>query len=375
MKNCFVKILAAGLAALALVSCQPTGEGAGTTTTAEGSVTTGTPETTQKTPSEGVDVMKFELSNYVTLGDYKSEPLTHNVYCSDEELSEQLISYMKESGAYKKVTDRVTAAGDTLNISYAGRVEDIYFEGGTSDSATVELVENNGYIAGFADDLYGVMPGTKVETNVTFPSDYGAEALAGVSAVFEITVNYIMDYTPTDALIEEITNGEFKTLAEFSENYRKTIIKENLKNYEDDVYAAVIDRVFDKCSVISYPDELVGFYREMLEESYPSAAAEDILELAREYAKEDLILHAVFVAEGLTLSEADYRMKLSELASEYGYSSGDVMEAQNGEFNIKNVIRKNMCIEHLAVTINISTDYEQYEHLLSENETTGEVTE
>ena len=375
MKNNFVKILAAVLAALALVSCQPIAGGGESTTTEEGSVTTGSPETTEKTPSPGVDVMKFELSNYVTLGDYKSETLTHNVYCSDEELSEQLTAYIKKSGAYKKVTDRVTAAGDTLNISYAGRVEDIYFEGGTSGSATVELVENNGYIAGFADDLYGIMPGTKVETNVTFPENYGSKDLAGVAAVFEITVNYIMDYTPTDALIEEITDGKFKTLAEFSEDYRKSIIKENLKNYENGVYAAVMDRVFDKCFVISYPDELVGFYREMLEESYPSAAAEDILELAREYAKEDLILHAVFVAEGLTLGEADYRMKLSELASQYGYPSGDVMEAQNGEFNIKNIIRKDMCIEHLADTINISTDYEQYEHLLSENETTGEVTE
>ncbi len=384
MKKTIVQILAAGLAALTLASCNMAGNGE--TTTTEGSVTTEAPATTEA-PSPGVDVMKFELAEYVTLGDYKSTGIEKNVYCSDEELEAQIKAYAKDKNVYTKVTDRVTEAGDMLNISYAGRVEDIYFEGGTSASATVELIENNGYIDGFADDLYGIAIGTTVETTVTFPENYHSTDLAGVSAVFEITVNYVMDYTPTDSLIKELTGGAYETLEAFREPYRSSIIKQNLENFESELYTEIVKLVVEKCEVKSYPEELVDYYYNDMLAYYTDYATSNKMELsellayygmtleslreeAKTVAKEELALHAAFLAEGLSLGEADYRMKLSELAAQYGYASGDAMESQYGEFYMKNMIRKEMCIEQLRKTLNISTDYDQYKHLLEESAVT-----
>ncbi len=391
MKKTVIQIFAAVLAMLVLASCQPTGNGDVTTTTDPDTTTTA--PTPEDTVNPGVDVMKFELSDYVTLGDYKTEPLVLNVYCTDEELTKQLTTYAKNQKVYLEIKDRETKEGDVLNISYAGRVEDIYFEGGTAESATVELIEENGYIDGFADDLYGIMPGTKVETTVKFPENYHSAELAGVDAVFEITVNYIMDYSPSDELIKKLTGEDDITLEKFSEEYRESIIIQNLENYESNLYSAVIDLLLEKSTVISYPDELLNYYYDDIVAYYTSYAASNGMTLetllgyyglsvdslmndAKEYTKQDLAIHAAFVAEGLTLSEADYSMRLSQMAAEYGYSSGEVMESQYGEFFMKNYIRKEMCIEHLKESLTVTTDYDEYKHLLeSEKTTTSEVTE
>ena len=77
-------------------------------------------------------------------------------------------------------------------------------------------------------------------------------------------------------------------------------------------------------------------------------------------------MHAVFVSEGLSLSESEYRIKLNDMARKYGYANADALESQYGEFFLKNMIRKDMCVEHMKNKINVVTDYAQYEHLLNE---------
>lgn len=388
MKKAFFKILAASLAALTLVSCNTTGDGSGVTT--NNTVTTAPPSSANDPTDPGVDIMKFELSDYIKLGDYRALKIVKNVYCDDEQLAEALLLHAKEEDVFKKVTDRKTKEGDTINISYKGRIEDVYFEGGTAANATAVLTENSGYIDGFTDDLYDIMPGTTVTTNVTFPQNYGAAELAGMDAVFEITVNHICDYTLDDELVDKLTAGKYKTLEEFSKFYREYIIKTNLTNYENELFEQISKAVTDSCEIISYPQELVDYYYNDMISYYESLASSSGMDLdswlayygvskegflrdAKEYARADLALHAIFVAEGLTLSETDYRMKLNEMAKKYNYPSADTMEAKYGEYYMKNSIRKEMCIEHLKGILTIETDYDQYKHMLDDSAKTTEV--
>ena len=84
--------------------------------------------------------------------------------------------------------------GDTVNIDYVGKIDDVAFDGGSTDGNGTDLVIGSGsYIDNFEEQLIGAHPGDEVEVKVTFPDDYQATDLAGKEAVFDVTVNGIYE--------------------------------------------------------------------------------------------------------------------------------------------------------------------------------------
>src|SRR3984885_740876 len=79
------------------------------------------------------------------------------------------------------------AAGEVLTIDYAGKIDDVAFEGGTGTDTPGEI-GGTGFIPGFAEQLEGAKPGETRTINVTFPEDYGKAELSGKAATFDITV-------------------------------------------------------------------------------------------------------------------------------------------------------------------------------------------
>jgi trigger factor len=79
------------------------------------------------------------------------------------------------------------APGEVLTIDYAGKIDDVLFEGGTGTDTAVEI-GGTGFIPGFAEQLEGARPGEVRTINVTFPENYGKAELAGKAATFDITV-------------------------------------------------------------------------------------------------------------------------------------------------------------------------------------------
>ena len=99
-----------------------------------------------------------------------------------------------ESPAYSTDTSLEVKDGDTVNIDYVGKIDDVAFDGGSTDGNGTDLVIGSGsYIDNFEEQLIGAHPGDKVEVTVTFPDDYQATDLAGKEAVFDVTVNGIYE--------------------------------------------------------------------------------------------------------------------------------------------------------------------------------------
>lgn len=101
-----------------------------------------------------------------------------------QKIAEQQTTYAARD-AKEKAQD-----GDMVNIDFVGRVDGEEFEGGKGEK--VDLVLGSGsFIPGFEDQLAGVKAGDETKVEVTFPEDYGAEALAGKEAVFDVTVHEV----------------------------------------------------------------------------------------------------------------------------------------------------------------------------------------
>lgn len=96
--------------------------------------------------------------------------------------------------AYNTDTSLVVADGDTVNIDYTGYVDDVPFDGGSTNRAGTNLTIGSGrYIDDFEEQLIGHHVGETVTVNVTFPEDYSSEELQGKDARFEVTINGIYE--------------------------------------------------------------------------------------------------------------------------------------------------------------------------------------
>ena len=96
--------------------------------------------------------------------------------------------------AYNTDTSLVVADGDTVNIDYTGYVDDVAFDGGSTNGAGTSLTIGSGrYIDDFEEQLIGHHVGETVTVNVTFPEDYSSQELRGQEARFEVTINGIYE--------------------------------------------------------------------------------------------------------------------------------------------------------------------------------------
>ena len=99
-----------------------------------------------------------------------------------------------EAPSYDTDSSLEVKDGDTVNIDYVGKIDDVAFDGGSTDGNGTDLViGSDSYIDNFEEQLIGAHPGDKVEVKVTFPDDYQATDLAGKEAVFDVTVNGIYE--------------------------------------------------------------------------------------------------------------------------------------------------------------------------------------
>ncbi len=90
--------------------------------------------------------------------------------------------------------------GDQLVIDFLGKVDGEPFDGGGGEDYPLVLGSNS-FIPGFEEQLVGAKEGDELDVNVTFPAEYGAEALAGKDAIFSCTVKEVRE--PKSAPVDE----------------------------------------------------------------------------------------------------------------------------------------------------------------------------
>ncbi|PFG63623.1 trigger factor [Thioclava sp. ES.031] len=80
--------------------------------------------------------------------------------------------------------------GDQVVIDFEGFVDGEAFEGGKGEGYPLEIGSGS-FIPGFEEQLTGASAGDDVEVTVTFPTEYGAEHLAGKEALFKCKVHEV----------------------------------------------------------------------------------------------------------------------------------------------------------------------------------------
>lgn len=106
--------------------------------------------------------------------------------------------------------------GDQITIDFLGKVDGEAFDGGAAEDYPLTLGSNS-FIPGFEEQLVGTKSGDELDVKVTFPAEYGAEALAGKDAIFSCTVKAVKEAKAPeidDELAKKFGADDLKALKE-----------------------------------------------------------------------------------------------------------------------------------------------------------------
>lgn len=118
----------------------------------------------------------------------------------------QLAQIAGQQKAWEDASEKYKAKqGDQVTMDFVGKVDGVPFEGGTGEAMAIEIGSGR-LIPGFEDQLVGVKAGDEKQIEVNFPADYGAEALAGKPATFDLKITAVK------------TAGETKIDEDFAKN-------------------------------------------------------------------------------------------------------------------------------------------------------------
>ncbi|MEZ5791590.1 MAG: trigger factor [Nitratireductor sp.] len=134
--------------------------------------------------------MVYEVMPQITAPDIEAleieRPLAE---VTDKEVDEQVSQIAENARPYEEKKGKA-ADKDRVTMDYLGKVDDVPFDGGADQDATLVLGSGR-FIPGFEEQLIGTKAGDSVVVKVTFPAEYQAAHLAGKDAEFEVTVKKV----------------------------------------------------------------------------------------------------------------------------------------------------------------------------------------
>jgi len=132
----------------------------------------------------------FEVYPDVTLADITGQAIEKPTLAVTEAEVEKTLEVLRKQRTTYAETDRASAKEDRLVIDFIGRKNGEEFPGGRADDYTV-MVGGGMMLPDFEAQLEGVKTGDKKSFDVSFPADYQAPDLAGVTVQFEMNVKKV----------------------------------------------------------------------------------------------------------------------------------------------------------------------------------------
>ncbi len=288
---------------------------------------------------------KIELRPEVTLGEYKGVTVEVEEFKTPEDaFQKSLDNLLQQSATTVVVTDRKSEATDIVVFDFEGFANGEKIEHGDAKNYTLDLA-NSSFIPGFAEQLVGRPLGEDFEINVTFPEEYHEKKLAGQPAVFKCKINEIKTKVLpelTDEFAQKV--GPFKTVDELKAdiqkylddqkadidrtNSEKAIFEKIVGNAKVEIQQSMIDRE---------ADQLVEEYKQKLqmqgftwEQAVEAQGYDEIMKSLKEDAavrvKNSLVIDKIAKEENITVSQADFSSKLTELSRLYQMDSATLVK-------------------------------------------------
>lgn len=274
----------------------------------------------------------------VTLGQYKGvevEKASEEV--TDEDVAAELVKVQDQNSRLVTIEDRAVEDGDQTVINFEGFVDGVPFEGGKAEDYPL-TIGSHSFIDTFEEQLIGKNIGEECQVNVTFPTEYHAENLAGKPATFKVTVKEIKKKELpeiNDEFASEVS--EFDTLEEYKADLRAKLEEKKKKEAATANEDKVVETVVNNASM-DIPDPMVdGQVENMVQDYSRRMQSQGIsldqymqytgmtMDMLKEQMKPQavrriqtrLVLEAVVKAENIEVSDEKLDEELQKMADAY----------------------------------------------------------
>lgn len=179
---------------------------------------------------------------------------------TDDDVQSSIDSFCNDNSETSEDKTSAIKDGDKVNVDYVETISGTEKDSKTGYSLTIG---NNTLGDGSDDQLIGSKAGDVKEITVTYPDDYSDTTVAGLTATYKVTVNYISVTTVpeyTDALVKKATDGEYTTTDAYTKHLREDLQSDKNKDADDEDKASVLKAVEEKVTFDKYPEEEIKTY-------------------------------------------------------------------------------------------------------------------
>ena len=292
-------------------------------------------------------VFKAKFFTYpdVNVKSYKGYEVTKEVKtASDEDVNAEIEQVRSRNARVIDVEGRAVENGDIAVIDYEGSVNGVPFDGGKSEGYNL-TIGSGSFIPGFEEQIIGHNVGETFDINVTFPTEYHSEELAGKEAVFKIVLHGIK-FNELPALDDEFAKdvSEFDTLDEYKADIKAKIQKryENDadKSVEEQIINALIENLEAEIPESMFEAETENFVRDYDSRlrmqgldlktfmQYTGQTLDGLREqfkpMAERQVKTRIALEKIVELEGISATDEEIEAEYENLAKAYGMKADDV---------------------------------------------------
>ncbi len=292
------------------------------------------------------------------IADYIGIEVTKDVKAVTEDDVNNEISAVRERNARNiDITDRAAVLGDTVTIDFDGYVDGERFDGGKAEGHELKLGSGQ-FIPGFEDQIVGKSIGEEFDVNVTFPTEYHADNLAGKASVFKCKLHAIKE-TQLPELDDEFAKdvSEFDTFAEYKDNVKATIAQRYEKQAEAEADDQIMNTLIEKLEA-DIPAPMIDAEVENDLRDYDNRLRMQGLDLstyfkytgmnldslreqfrpnAERKVKMRLALEKIAELENITVSDEEVEKEFENIAKAYGMELEQVKSAVSAEDLAKDV--------------------------------------
>ena len=281
----------------------------------------------------------------VKVGEYKGMEATRaDVTVSDEAVDAEIAKALDGQARETEVTDRAAEMGDEVVFDFDGYVDGVAFAGGKSENYELKL-GSGAFIPGFEEQIVGKNIGENFDVNVTFPTEYHAEELAGKEAVFKCLIHAIkVRELPEldDEFVKDVS--EFDTVAEYRADVAAKLQAEADKAEDAKVDAQLMDKLVEIMEAdipeVMFENEVENMMRDYetrlryqgldmeMFMKYTGQTADDLKANFRPQAEKQvktrLALEAVAKAENFEATAEEIEAEYAKIAEAYKVTVEDV---------------------------------------------------
>lgn len=273
------------------------------------------------------------------------------VEVSDAQVSE-VIDRLRDERAVWHPIERRASEGDLVSVKIA-RLEDA-----ASDTEPVsrpyrfELGKGSA-IPAVEEAIRSLAPGEQGEFEVTFPEDFGDEALAGRTRRLRIELGEVKEKRLPeleDAFASDV--GDFDSLAALENAVRDDLRRQGEEEAEDALRRSLIDHIVD-ANPFEVPLSMVDRYLERMLQAPEDADPEQLRTLRQELRpqverqlRHQLVIDSLIEREELEATEEELEARVAELGERRGIATGEVRKRLARQGGLDD-LRRRLAVEKL----------------------------